>query len=85
MFFNPAFGKEWFGRMKKLGFKDPDTMRAAYQRLTENDLGQIGAQIGGSKRFIFAVKHSDVKMLKLPVVYRNEEFIIYQVAPKQTI
>jgi 4-amino-4-deoxy-L-arabinose transferase-like glycosyltransferase len=82
MFFNPKFGEEWFDRMQKLGFKNYNTMRIDYQKLTENDLENIAAQTGDTKRPVFAVKHSDVKILQFPVVYRNDEFIIYRVGLK---
>ena len=79
MFFNPGFGKEWFARMQKLGFKNPGTIRADYQKLSENDFQRIAAQIDGIKRPIFVVRHFDTRMLRFPVVYRDAGFTIYKI------
>jgi len=81
MFFNPTFGKEWLTRMQSLGFTDYPTMSAHYQQLNDNDFKRIALRVCTGNQ-IFVVTHSGARMLMSPVVYKNDEFIIYQLSDK---
>lgn len=92
-FYNPAFGKEWFMRMQRLGYqKDFSSEGSSVPRdvflkenffaLSEADFRAIAAEMrqrAGEKPRVFLVTFRNGKRLNFPLAYGNDEFLIYEI------
>ncbi len=80
MNFNPNFGYEWFRRMKKLGYREGTAFKEGFKNLTETDFVNIANEEtrNGHRTFLVMFKERDT--LNFSIVYKNEKFIVYEVA-----
>lgn len=81
MFFNPAFGKEWIRRMHRLGCEDESCLEdiEGFLGLKEAEISAIAAEFPHEDRHIFFVTFRTRDHLNFPVVYKNNEFLVYQI------
>ena len=83
-FFDPAFGYEWLRRMQNLGLQPHTSSRARgvtleerFRRLERSDVVRIAAELAGHEK-VFLVTRGERNDLALPVVYRNEKFVVHE-------
>ena len=88
MFFNPDFGFEWFRRMKALGykkeleirgFKNVKELETGFKRMSEEDFISVANDVerDGEKTFVVMFEEKDT--LRFPIVYRNENYLVYEI------
>ena len=80
MFFNPKYGYQWFERMQKLGYTDPDSLVSDYKRVDQATFTSIAQEARNGQHAVYVVMYAD-RQLTFPQVYRNQSFAVYQVTP----
>jgi hypothetical protein len=82
MNFNPEFGKEWFRRMKNLGYEEISGGRK-FRELNREDILKIVSEIKSGERYpyrkIFFISISSSEIFPFPVGYENKDYRIYVV------
>lgn len=82
MFFDPAFRREWIRRMRKLGYDgDPGRIARNYRALGAKSFTEIAAEFRGPGRAVYAILPREARPKPFPVVFRNERYRIYAIAP----
>ncbi|PIU01941.1 hypothetical protein COT68_00560 [bacterium (Candidatus Torokbacteria) CG09_land_8_20_14_0_10_42_11] len=79
-FYNPEFGREWFNRMEKLGYRENLSLKKSFLAMTESDFLAIASEIRpeiSPDAKIFLVTMLGSKALNFPLVYQNQKFIVY--------
>jgi hypothetical protein len=77
MFYNPAFGYEWFRRMKMLGVNNKSGLKE-FNKLNEDNFIKIANELKGSNRDTYLVVPKG-KDLSFTIAYENETFLVYKV------
>jgi len=80
MNFNPGFGYEWFKRMEALGYKKGISLKESFKNLTETDFVNLTNEVIRNDRKTFLVMFKERDTLNFTIVYRNERFIVYEIA-----
>ena len=80
MNFDPAFGREWYRRMKRLGVPDRELLDEGFARLAEDDFRAIAREDLGGFRAVFLVSPRARGPLGFPVVHENPAYVVYEVA-----
>jgi hypothetical protein len=80
MNFDPAFGREWYRRMKRLGVPDRKLLDEGFARLAENDFRRIAREDLGRSGAVFLVAPRSLPPLGFPVVHENPAYVVYEVA-----
>lgn len=77
---SPAFGYEWFRRMKALGYKKAGSLEEGFKNLNETDFVNIANEgtRNGHKTFLIMFKERET--LNFPITYANEKFVVYEVS-----
>lgn len=95
MFFNPAYGYEWYERMKRLGYVPPDKpefafdvidarLEQGYISLAEDDFLNIAREMPGEIGKVFVVRFREYPPLNFPVVYQNNHFLVSEILPERS-
>jgi hypothetical protein len=90
MAFNPAYGFEWYERMKRLGYVPPDKPEFAfdvidarlehgYNSLSEGDFMSIARDMANKVEKVFVVHFRGHPPLDFPIVFQNDQFVVYEV------
>ena len=89
-FFNPDFGREWIGRMKRLGYtprlktrswEDLEDFDRAYHRLGRPELMAAARDLGSERGRVFVVRSKESAQLDLPLSHENAAFRVYELCP----
>jgi len=83
-FYNPEFGREWFCRMKKLGYREGQSLETNFLNLSEENFLAIASEIKpklSPDAKIFLVTMLEEENLNFPLVYQNKRFAVYKVTP----
>ncbi len=96
MFFNPAFGREWFRRMQQLGYGSgriapgekparlDSLLKSGFLALREPDFTHIAAEMRQAGREalgpVYLVTFAEQRTIGFPEVYRNQRFRVFAVA-----
>ena len=80
MNFDPAFGREWYRRMKRLGVPDRRLLDEGFARLAEDDFRAIAREDLAGFRAVFVVAPRARGPLAFPVVHENPAYVVYEVA-----
>jgi hypothetical protein len=89
MLFNPAYGYEWYRRMRSLGFAPGNAfepqmkaikehLERGYRSLDEASFLRIAREMGDQERIVYLVMFKD-RPLNFPLRYENERYLVYQV------
>lgn len=81
MFFNPAFGTEWFRRMHMLGYEKGANIEERFKTLNETDFKKIADELKPSYQAIYLVTPPG-KELSFSKKYHNGRFTIYGISPE---
>lgn len=95
MFFNPAFGMEWFRRMQQLGYRSgriaagqkparlDSLLKSRFLALGEMDFRHIAAEMQPDTGPVYLVTFAARRNIDFPEVYRNRKFrvLAVRVAP----
>jgi hypothetical protein len=65
--------------MKALGYKRKDTLREDFERLNETAFINITDRESKDGRKVFLVMFADRAPLNFPVMYKNDEFVVYEI------
>jgi Domain of unknown function (DUF6798) len=95
MFFNPAYGYEWYRRMRRVGYDPPDSpefafdvidarLERGYISLAEDDFLNLAREMPDEMGKVFVVRFREYPPLNFPVVYQNDQFVVSEILPKRS-
>lgn len=93
MIFNPTYGYEWYERIKRLAYTQPDKpefafdeidarLERGYNSLSEDDFLDIARGVSGKVGKVFVVHFRNHPPMDFPIAYQNNEFVVYEVLPE---
>lgn len=93
MFFNPAYGYEWYERINRLGYVPPDKpefafdeidarLERGYNGLTKDDFRNIARKMSEDVGTVFVVHFREHPPLDFQIVYQNDQYVVREVFPE---
>jgi hypothetical protein len=82
MNFDPAFGREWYRRMERLGASSRDRLEEGFARLAESDFIAIARDDLSGYARVFLVVPCSRGSFGFPLVYGNAGYAVYEVSER---
>jgi len=74
--FDENYGRNWFSRMQKLGFKSQDSIQKDFTLLPDTVFVDIATHIPAE---VYLVDYKKEPPRNFPIVYQNDSFVVYKV------